>query len=40
MFDDIKDGMDPEDAMRKNYKAGYKDREKAWRKYAKNLPNN
>jgi hypothetical protein len=40
MFDDIKDGMDPEAAMRKNYKAGYADWEKAWRNYAKNLPNN
>jgi hypothetical protein len=37
MFDDIKDGMNPEEAMKKNYKAGYKDWEKAWRKYAKNL---
>jgi hypothetical protein len=39
MFDDIKDGMDPEAAMRKNYKAGYADWEKAWRNYAKKLPN-
>jgi hypothetical protein len=39
MFDDIKDGMDPEEAMRKNYKAGYQDWEKAWRNYAKKLPN-
>ncbi len=39
MFDDIKDGMDPEAAMRKNYKAGYQDWEKAWRNYAKKLPN-
>ena len=39
MFDDIKDGMDPEDAMRKNYHAGYADWEKAWRNYAKKLPN-
>jgi hypothetical protein len=39
MFDDIKDGMDPEAAMRKNYKAGYSDWEKAWRNYAKKLPN-
>jgi hypothetical protein len=39
MFDDIKDGMDPQEAMRKNYHAGYADWEKAWRKYAKNLPN-
>jgi hypothetical protein len=38
MFDDIKDGMDPEEAMRKNYKAGYADWEKAWRNYAKRLP--
>jgi len=38
MFDDIKDGMDPEAAMKKNYKAGYADWEKAWRKYAKSLP--
>lgn len=39
MFDDIKDGMDPEAAMRKNYKAGYADWEKAWRNYARKLPN-
>jgi hypothetical protein len=39
MFDDIKDGMDPEEAMRKNYHAGYADWEKAWRNYAKKLPN-
>jgi hypothetical protein len=39
MFDDIKDGMDPEAAMRKNYHAGYADWEKAWRNYARKLPN-
>jgi hypothetical protein len=37
MFDDIKDGMEPEAAMRKHYKAGYKDWEPAWRRYAKGL---
>jgi hypothetical protein len=37
MFNDIKDGMDPEDAMKKNYNAGYKQWEGAWRNYAKHL---
>jgi len=37
MFDDIKDGMDPQDAMKKNYNAGYKQWEGAWRNYAKRL---
>ncbi len=37
MFDDIKDGVEPEEALKKNYKAGYKDWEPAWRKYAKQL---
>jgi hypothetical protein len=37
MFDDIKDGMEPETALRKHYKAGYKDWEPAWRRYAKGL---
>ena len=40
MFDDIKDGMEPEEALKKNYNAGYKDWEPAWRKYAKNLRDN
>lgn len=37
MFDDIKDGMEPEAALKKHYKAGYRDWEKAWRRYAKGL---
>jgi hypothetical protein len=37
MFNDIKDGMDPEEAMKKNYKAGYREWEPAWRNYAKRL---
>jgi len=37
MFNDIKDGMEPETAMRKHFKAGYKDWEPAWRRYAKGL---
>jgi hypothetical protein len=37
MFDDIKDGMNPEEALKKHYKAGYKDWENAWRRYAKSL---
>jgi hypothetical protein len=37
MFDDIKDGMEPEAALKKHYKAGYKDWEPAWRRYAKGL---
>jgi hypothetical protein len=38
MIDDLKDGMEPEAALKKNFHAGYKDWEKAWRRYAKNLP--
>jgi hypothetical protein len=37
MFNDIKDGMEPEEAMKKHYKAGYKDWEPAWRRFAKSL---
>lgn len=37
MFDDIKDGVEPEAALRKHFKAGYKDWEPAWRRYAKSL---
>ena len=37
MFDDLKEGMEPEEALKKHYKAGYKDWEPAWRRYAKNL---
>jgi hypothetical protein len=37
MFDDIKEGMDPEEAMKKHYKAGYRQWEPAWRRYAKSL---
>jgi hypothetical protein len=37
MFNDIKDGMDPEEAMKKNYNAGYRQWEPAWRNYAKHL---
>jgi hypothetical protein len=37
MFDDIKDGVEPEEALKNNFKAGYKDWEPAWRRYAKNL---
>lgn len=37
MFNDIKDGMEPEAAMKKHYKAGYKDWEGAWRRFAKSL---
>jgi hypothetical protein len=37
MFNDIKDGMDPEEALRKHYKAGYGEFEQAWRAYAKRL---
>lgn len=37
MFDDIKEGMEPEAALKKHFKAGYKDWEPAWRKYAKSL---
>jgi hypothetical protein len=40
MFDDIKDGTEPEEALKKNYKAGYKDWEPAWRNYAKRLREN
>jgi hypothetical protein len=29
--------MPPEEAMKKHYKAGYKDWEPAWRNYAKRL---
>lgn len=39
MIDDLKDGVEPEAALKKNFKAGYKDWEPAWRKYAKNLRN-
>jgi hypothetical protein len=38
MIDDLKDGVEPEAALKKNFHAGYKDWEPAWRKYAKNLP--
>lgn len=37
MFNDVKDGMDPEVAIKKQYKATYKDFEQAWRKYASAL---
>jgi hypothetical protein len=37
MFNDIKDGMDPEEAMKKSYNAGYRQWEPAWRNYAKHL---
>jgi hypothetical protein len=37
MFNDVKDGVDPELAIKKQYKATYKDFEQAWRKYALGL---
>jgi hypothetical protein len=36
-FNDIKDGMDPEDALRKHYGVGYIDFEIGWREWAKKL---
>ncbi len=36
-FNDIKDGMDPEDALRKHYGVGHVDFEIAWRDWAKKL---
>jgi hypothetical protein len=38
MINDLKDGVEPEAALKKNFHAGYKDWEPAWRKYAKSLP--
>lgn len=37
MFNDIKDGVKPEDALWRNYHATYKDWEPAWRNYARRL---
>jgi hypothetical protein len=37
MFNDIKDGVKPEDALWRNYHATYKDWEPAWRNYARKL---
>jgi len=37
MFDEIKNGTNPETAMRWNYHAGYADWEPAWRAYARRL---
>ncbi len=37
MFNDVKDGVEPELAIKKQYKATYKDFEQAWRKYALGL---
>jgi hypothetical protein len=37
LFDDIKDGVQPEEALWRNFRAGYKDWEPAWRRYAKGL---
>lgn len=37
MFNDIKDGVEPQVAMQKVYKATYADFEPAWRRYAKAL---
>jgi hypothetical protein len=34
MFNDVKDGLDPEDALRKHYGVGYTGLVEAWRKYA------
>jgi hypothetical protein len=37
MFNDVKDGVDPEVAIKRQYKVTYKDFEQAWRKYALGL---
>jgi predicted transcriptional regulator len=37
MFNNIKDGMKPEEALRRSYRATYKDWEPAWRNYARKL---
>ena len=37
MFNDIKDGLEPGEALKKHYKATYPEFEKAWRGYARKL---
>ena len=37
MFKDIKDGVEPEAALKKHYKATYEEFEQAWRGFARKL---
>jgi hypothetical protein len=37
MFDDIKDGVEPNDAIKKHFKVGEKELEMPWRRYVKGL---
>lgn len=37
LFNDIKDGMEPEDALRKHFNVDYAGLERAWRQYAKTV---